>query len=144
MKKTSIEVNAADYRRGVIFGLTMAEYLLPEANLSIEEQREVFSIRCRSNPLPANRGITEYCTTQCGEILNNSHIFKCNNLNEPGQEFEIDKKDGIIIKPKTEELGLFDFKNVLQIVNKGYVATKAKIPEIKIFRCVIFSKMICD
>ena len=47
------------------------------------------------------------------------------------QEFEIDKKDGIIIKPKTEELGLFDFKNVLQIVNKGYVATKAKIPEIK-------------
>lgn len=28
MKKTSIEVNAADYRRGVIFGLTMAEVLL--------------------------------------------------------------------------------------------------------------------
>ena len=73
------------------FGLTMAEYLLPEANLSIEEQREVFSIRCRTNPLPANRGITEYCTTQCGEILDNSHIFKCNNLNEPGHEFEIDK-----------------------------------------------------
>ena len=69
----------------------MAEYLLPEANLSIEEQREVFSIRCRTNPLPANRGITKYCKKQCGEILNNSHIFKCNNLNEPGQEFEIDK-----------------------------------------------------
>lgn len=28
MKKTSIEANAADYRRGVIFGLTMAEVLL--------------------------------------------------------------------------------------------------------------------
>ncbi len=28
MKKTSIEVTAADYRRGVIFGLTMAEVLL--------------------------------------------------------------------------------------------------------------------
>ena len=28
MKKTSIEANATDYRRGVIFGLTMAEVLL--------------------------------------------------------------------------------------------------------------------
>ena len=41
----------------------MAEYLLAEANLSIEEQREVFSIRCRTNALPANIGITEYCTS---------------------------------------------------------------------------------
>ena len=71
------------------FGLTMAEYLLAEANLSIEERREVFFIQCRTNPLPANLGITEYCTS--GEILSNSHIFKCNNLNEPRHEFEFEK-----------------------------------------------------
>ena len=68
------------------FGLTIAQYLLPEANL-----RKVFFIRCGTNPLPANHGITDYCTTQCGEVLNNSHIFKCNNLNEHGLEFEIAK-----------------------------------------------------
>ena len=53
--------------------LTMAEYLRPESDFSLEDQREVFAIRCRTNPLPANRGILEYCIKQCGEVQNNSH-----------------------------------------------------------------------
>ena len=66
--------------------LTMADYLLPDAGFSLKDQRELFSIRCRTNEMKANRGITEYCHTQCGEILNNSHIFKCKILNESENE----------------------------------------------------------
>ena len=47
--------------------LSMADYLLPEAGISLEDQRELFSIRCRTNPIGANRGKVEYCYTQCGE-----------------------------------------------------------------------------
>ena len=78
----------------------MADYLLPQANISLEDQREIFSIRCRTNPLGANRGIEEYCETQCGQILNNSHIFQCNILNN-------NRTDG-------------DIKNILN----GYISEK--------------------
>ena len=61
--------------------LEMADYLHPQANMSLEDQREIFSVRCRTNDLGANRGIIEYCETKCGEILNNSHIFQCKILN---------------------------------------------------------------
>ena len=62
--------------------LEMADYLLPSANICLNDQREIFAIRCRTNPLTANRGIKEYCKTNCGEILNNPHIFKCTILNK--------------------------------------------------------------
>ena len=54
--------------------LSMADYLLPEAGIGLEDQQELVSIRCRINPMGANRGKIEYCYTQCGEILNSSHI----------------------------------------------------------------------
>jgi hypothetical protein len=71
----------------------MADYLLPEAGFSLEDQKELFSIRCRTNEINANRGILEYCYTKCGEILNNCHIFKCKILNESesGEEYDMDK-----------------------------------------------------
>ena len=56
----------------------MAEYLLPEANFSLKDQQELFAIRCRTNPMPANRGIVEYCKTNCGEVMNNCHTCKNN------------------------------------------------------------------
>ena len=55
----------------------MADYLLPQANISLEDQREIFSIRCR--------------TTQCGKILNNAHIFQRNILNNNRQDGEMRK-----------------------------------------------------
>ena len=61
--------------------LAMADYLCPEANMTLKDQREIFSIRCRTNSLGANRGIIENCETMCGEILDNSHIFQCKKLN---------------------------------------------------------------
>ena len=33
--------------------------ILPESDLSLEDQREVFAIWCQTNPLPAKRGILE-------------------------------------------------------------------------------------
>ena len=71
--------------------LTIADYLLPEAGKSIEDQKELFSIRCRTNPMGANRGKIEYWFTQCEEILINSHIFQCNIINTSEQKYDIEK-----------------------------------------------------
>ena len=70
--------------------LSMAEYLLPEANFSLKDQRELFSIRCRTNPMLANRGILEYCKTKCGEVMNNCHIFQCIKLNKSDTEYNME------------------------------------------------------
>ena len=53
----------------------MADYLLTESNFSITEYRDIFTIRGRVNPRPANRGLLEYSQTQCREMINNPHIF---------------------------------------------------------------------
>ena len=79
--------NGSKGAKVVYSGLQMAEYLLPQTNISIEDQRELFAIRCRTNDLGANRGIIENC--ECGELLNNSHIFKCKNLNEDINKYDI-------------------------------------------------------
>ena len=79
----------------------MSDYLLPQANMTIVDQRELFSLRCRTNTLGANRGIIEYCETKCGEILNNSHIFQCIELNIKGQKCDMEKVlNGFIIEKK--------------------------------------------
>ena len=71
--------------------LEMADYLLPQARISIKDQRELFAIRSRTNPLGANMGKIEYCVTKCGEILNNSHIFQCPLLNKQNRNCGMDK-----------------------------------------------------
>ena len=81
--------------------LEMADYLLPQANMSLTDQRELFSVRCHTNDLGANRGIIEYCETECGEILNNSHIFQCCRLNTPEEKWDLEKVlNGFIIEKK--------------------------------------------
>ena len=55
--------------------LEVANYLCPNNYLSVENQRQIFEIRSRSNPLPSNRGVVQHCKTGCGEIMNNSHVF---------------------------------------------------------------------
>ena len=79
----------------------MADYLCPEANMSLKDQREMFSIRCRTNSLGANRGKVENCETMCGEILDNAHIFKCKVLNQNNGEYSYEKiLNGLIIEKK--------------------------------------------
>ena len=84
--------------------LEVADYLLPQSNISLEDQREMFSIRCRTNQMGANRGIEEYCETQCGQILNNSHIFECNILNQNRKVLDIKKILNGYISEKKEML----------------------------------------
>ena len=79
----------------------MADYLLPQATMSIVDQRELFSIRFRTNTLGANRGTIEYCETKCEEILNNSHVFQCVKLNINGHKYDMNKVlNGYIVEKK--------------------------------------------
>ena len=58
----------------------MAKYLIPNNYLSVENPRQIFEKRRRSNPLPSNRGVIEHCNT--GKIIDNAHIFECVGRNE--------------------------------------------------------------
>jgi hypothetical protein len=82
--------------------LQMADYLMPQSNMSIKDQRELFSRRCRTNKLGANREIIEFCETKCGESLDNAHSFKCEMLNTDRQtKFDFEKVlNGYIIEKK--------------------------------------------
>ena len=61
----------------------IADYLLPKKFLELEDQREIFRIRSKTNRLPSNWGETVPCETACGQNLNNEHILSCSILNDP-------------------------------------------------------------
>ena len=69
--------------------LQMADYLCPNMVLSVEEQRQIFQIRSRVNPLPANKGEVSLCPTGCKSILENNHILSCTILN-PKEQYNLD------------------------------------------------------
>ena len=69
----------------------MAEYILPNRMFTFEDQVEIFSIRSRTNAIPANWGKVEQCETNCGTVLTNDHILTCNILNEGGEKGEMNK-----------------------------------------------------
>ena len=73
--------------------LKMAEYLLPNEQLSVEEKRNIFEIRNRMTNIPSNFTTGKnmnmiYCI--CGEKENMTHIYYCQKLNskEPETNFE--------------------------------------------------------
>jgi hypothetical protein len=72
--------------------IEMAEYLLPNDNLTIEEQRTIFSIRNRMvNDIPANFSSKKENTAKCicGESEDMEHVYNCKYLNieEPAEEY---------------------------------------------------------
>ena len=85
----------------------MADYLHPNMVLNVEEQRQIFQIRSRVNPLPANKGEVSLCPTDCGNVLDNNHILNCFVLNSEKQY----KLDSLI------NGNLNDMKNILRIWN---------------------------
>ena len=87
--------------------LAMADYLCPEANMTLKDQREIFLIRCRTNSLSANRGIIENCETMCGEILDNSHIFQCKKLNTNPNNLDIENILNGYLNEKKEHLKIW-------------------------------------
>lgn len=62
--------------------LQMAKYLMPNQHLTVEDQCEIFAIRCEINHLPGNKGEKQLCETKCGSIMSNSHILQCQILND--------------------------------------------------------------
>ena len=68
--------------------LTMADYLLPEANLTTEDKLQLFSVRTEMNDNPFNYGGKDLCNLGCQEFQNNSHILSCLRVNEDTQIFK--------------------------------------------------------
>ena len=63
--------------------LRMRDYLLPNNIITLEDQRYIFSLRCRMNNISSNfTNEHVLCETDCGEILNNEHIYNCEVLNK--------------------------------------------------------------
>ena len=72
--------------------IRMSEYLLPNENLSIEDQRKVFEIRNNMMNIPSNfiseKDNTNICV--CGKTENMTHIYNCEKLNKnkPRERYE--------------------------------------------------------
>ena len=66
--------------------LQMADYLLPESNINLEDQKYIFKLRTRTNKLPSNWGEEVSCEAGCGQFLSNEHILNCPILNEIGSK----------------------------------------------------------
>ena len=67
--------------------LEIQNYLNPCSNISLEDQRFIFSLRCEMNPIKNNfkRNMimnTEYCIKSCQKELDNQHITWCDKMNE--------------------------------------------------------------
>ena len=79
---------------------------MPNNVLKLEEQREIFKIRARTNKLPSNWGKETLCETGCSEILNNEHILRCSILNE-NETFDINCIQNGSIEEKLKILNIF-------------------------------------
>ena len=56
-------------------------------SVSVQDKRDIFQIRSRKNPLPANKGNPLLC--MCGEEQENSHILQC-DITNPGKKIQLD------------------------------------------------------
>ena len=72
--------------------LKMADYLMPnEEELTISDQRDIFSVRNRMTPIPANFSSkkTEYICV-CGETEDMRHIYVCQYWNKTNENEDYD------------------------------------------------------
>ena len=68
--------------------IEIAEYLLPDSNLSTEQKRCLFSIRNKMFDIPDNFSSSEIQTfCFCGERETMSHIYYCKLIIEDNSEF---------------------------------------------------------
>ena len=96
----------------------IADYLLPKKFLELEDQREIFRIRSKTNRLPSNWGETVPCETACGQNLNNEHILSCKILNDQKSK---DLELNMIYNGNVEEKikVLHKFRNIMAKRNKN-------------------------
>ena len=73
--------------------LRMSEYLLPNDELDINEQRKIFELRNNMTEIKSNyvseKENTSVCI--CGEKENQKHIYNCTNLNKKIPEVKYEK-----------------------------------------------------
>ena len=73
--------------------IQIAEYLLPNNELNIEDQREIFAIRNRMINIPSNFISREKNENKCvcGNKEEMKHIYECTNLNMKKVEVRYEK-----------------------------------------------------
>ena len=66
----------------------MSEYLLPNDELSIDDQRKTFEIRNKMSNIPSNYSSERenFSKCACGEKEDMEHIYKCSFLNNEKAE----------------------------------------------------------
>ena len=74
--------------------LELQDYLNPCSNLTIENQRFIFSLRCEMNPLKKNfernkNMKQEVCIKTCLKELDNQHLTWCDKMNKE-QDFKFE------------------------------------------------------
>ena len=67
--------------------LEIQDYLTPSANLTLEDQQLIFSLRCEMIPLKVNFSRKEslkeaYCVNSCQQIIDNEHLTWCEKFNK--------------------------------------------------------------
>ena len=60
----------------------MADYLIPECPLSVQDKADMFAFRSEINNLPNNLGKKDLCELSCQELMDNEHLLTCVHLNE--------------------------------------------------------------
>ena len=66
----------------------MADYLLPEAELTTKNKCQLFSLRAEMNENPYNYGEKILCSMGCKEEQTNAHILSCNRTNKNNEPFK--------------------------------------------------------
>ena len=95
--------------RSILYNsLCMADYLLPEANLTVSEKVQIFSLRSEMNDNPCNFGEKIQCQMGCSQIQENLHILNCPKLNEPEDTLNIEEIRNDPLHTKIEVLRKFN------------------------------------
>ena len=79
-KRKSIEYNS----------FNMAEYLLPESNLTVTEKVQIFVLRSEMNENPCNFGGKIQCQMDCSQVQDNEHILNCHVLEESKNQLNLE------------------------------------------------------
>ena len=76
--------------------IQMSEYLLPNDELSVDEQRNIFEMRNKMSHIPSNFSSENDNTFKCvcGEKENMEHIYNCRYLNTEKAEFDYEEVYG--------------------------------------------------
>ena len=80
--------------------LKMSEYFLPNENLSIDDQRNIFALKNKMSDIPSNFTSEENNTFKscCGTKEEMEHIYYCKYLNKEKTEVNYDEQFKMDIK----------------------------------------------